>query len=500
MRFKLTIITVSFFLLALTGSIVYPSADSPCACVSLGGGTGQQQQQATQPKPEPKPQPKPSPSPAPQPSPSTSQNNQSASSGFPGFTPKQGKIDGFQGIPWGASVKEVKGKLGEPSYGHLNSWKVITKKWNMTLPGKVSKVLLYKQYEYNPKYFDRKANLIVGFINKNNKNRFAYAFLWWKKEHSEKTHGGKYDYKYLKDTIKKIFKSKYGNPNPVIDRDEKFKKGNNKATLYSGDRGYLDIWTDKYGKINFVYDDNYNDAYDPNDPKQYISISMFAKPMIDSEATFQYPKSSSTTRASGPTGGPLKDELAGKRYGNKLEKTENGRIDGIKGLPWGSSPAQVRQKLGNPTSRKARKEKPYKKRKMPKEGKKVWVYKDTMFDQEVNLYFAFDKFHVSNNWGLVWAAMRWPDMDEDVADRVENNTAKSLKSTYGDPTKQNNFTNNEKPHFTSRSHTGYEMWEDDYGRMYFIHGGWHDNQEVYYQSKALLEKRQAEIEEASSEF
>lgn len=493
-------ILISIFLLFASAFLVAPSAKQPCACVDLAPGESSRSEAeddssekaaGSRPQPESKPSKQPS-------VPSTGSTDDSVSSGFPGFTPQKDKIDGYQEIPWGASVKEVKRELGEPTYGHLNSWKVVTKKWQNEhrfhgLPSNVSKVLLYKKISFLPKYLDRKANLLVGFINKNGENRFAYAFI----DIGDKQLGdyeNSFSYNYTKNTINRTLKNRFGKPDPQV--------GEHDENLTIWGRCCINFyheWTDDLGYAGFT--GNHGD---------WLTITLQAKPLKDPDAEFRYPPTQKTTETKKSTGDELASGLEGERFGNKVQETQDGRIDGFRSLPWGSTPSAVESEMGAPSTRKARETEPYnsvKNMSFPDEGEKVWAYEQEILGEKAYIYVAFDRFHVNNDLGLVWAATAW-DANENIdkkedAQRIYNELRnKIFVNDFGEPslTDENEYTETEKPKFWTGGWWSTNRWKDEYGRLHLRGRPGDEGVMVYFQSGAMIEKRKSEVEEAESKF
>lgn len=204
-----------------------------------------------------------------------------------------------------------------------------------------------------------------------------------------------------------------------------------------------------------------------------------------------------------------KDNSTVDTYGNEISRTQESRIDGFRGSPWGATPDEIlnNESLGKPSTRDGRDFAKQHGINLPDEGKSIWVYKEEIMGSPSWIWLAFEEYHEPGQEGLIWTATLWRQLEDDDHDRITTETYRILKNDYGNPTKtdEGNFTERQKPNFTSLSNwTSAKLWEDDYGRLTYIprtyHHGTSGRIAVYYQSRALLEKRQESVKDAEAKF
>jgi hypothetical protein len=469
-------ILISIFLLFASAFLVAPSAKPPCACVDLAPGEPRSTESDGQPSAE-------------------QTRSQGSLDGSIGQTPD---VKGFQSLPWGATPSRVKNELGNPSWGSFNNWQSawVTwhDQWEYNLPKKIDAIMGWSNYKFDD--VTSPAQTWAGFTNMNRQKRLVWVYVYW----SELSDG---DFDYVQRTTHEKLVSRFG------EADVGDENGTWDDPLYFPSAPcceFTNVWTGRYGTVRWGHKGQSDREED------WVAMTYQSKLLTNRKANFppEGKKEQKSAQKSQSTGGPLESGLEGERFGHEIAETKSGRIDGFRSLPWGSTPSAVESEMGAPSTRKARETEPYnsvKNMSFPDEGEEVWAYEQEILGEKAYIYVAFDRFHVSNDLGLVWAATAW-DANENIdkkadAQRIYNELRnKIFVNEFGEPslTDENDYTEAEKPKFWMGGWWSTNRWKDEYGRLHLRGRPGDEGVMVYFQSAAMIEKRKTEVEEAESKF
>jgi hypothetical protein len=389
---------------------------------------------------------------------------------------------------------------GSPTYGKYKNDDHAWREWKENgwdkPPSEVDSILGWQPYKEGD--IKKDGVLYIGFTKKSGQRRMVWVYkYWWGLKEG--------NYSFIQSDQKSKLIRFFGDPlekgicvasNTPLSIP--FDEGNHYyADWGCGDRtkkaGFQTEWNGKYGVVRQIRDAD----------KSWVAVTYQSQKLHNARAPF--PPAGKLSNLNLSAG---KDKSSVDTYGQKVESTQDSRIDGIRNIPWGATPDEViNSSFGNPKHRNGREIAKKFDISLPDEGKSVWVYEEEIIGSSATTWLAFENSHDPSNPGLIWAATLWRELESDDHDRITSEISTILEDDYGDPKKtdEGNLTEREAPNFTGLSNwTSAKLWEDDYGRLLYVprtyHHGTQGRIAVYYQSQALLEKRQSSVQDAEAKF